>query len=136
MSVRSTEEIPGTLVQRCVLPPSTGMEAMEARLLLVQEVPPRAELRFYAIRGATWEELSTRVAHEVLREHAPRRPVTELSEIELWAEISVLRSETDRMRRVYAAVLDWRRQVTLVPAEPRTKAMLDVVDAAIAEEGP
>jgi hypothetical protein len=40
-----------------------------------------------------------------------------------------------RAREVYAAVLDWRRHVTLVPAEPRTKAMLATVDAAILAEG-
>lgn len=51
-------------------------------------------------------------------------------------EASAIRSETDRMRQVYAAALDWRRRVTLVPVEPRTKTMLDVIDAAIAEEGP
>ena len=127
---------PGRLVQRCDLPPSAGMDAVEARMIFVQEVPPVPELRFFAIRGGVREALSSRAAQEVLRVHVPRRPVAELSEVELWVEVSALRSETDRMRRVYAAVLDWRRHVTLFPVEPRTKAMLDVIDAAIAEEGP
>ena len=127
---------PGTLVQRCDLPPGAGMDALEARMVFVQEVPPVPELRFFTIRGGVREALSNRAAQEVLRAHVPRRPVDELSEIELWVEVSALRSETDRMRRVYAAVLDWRRHVTLFPVEPRTKAMLDVIDVAIAEEGP
>lgn len=127
---------PGTLVQRCSMPTSAGMDAIEARMVLVQEVPPVPELRFFAIRGGVRESLSSRAAQEVLRVHVPRRPVGELSELELWVEVSALRSETDRMRRVYAAVLDWRRHVTLFPVEPRTKAMLDAIDAAIAEEGP
>ena len=133
---KDADDGPGTLVQRCDLPPSAGMDALEARMVFVQEVPPVPELRFFAIRGGVREALSNRAAQEVLRAHVPRRPVDELSEIELWVEVSALRSETDRMRRVYAAVLDWRRHVTLFPVEPRTKAMLDVIDAAIAEEGP
>lgn len=127
---------PGRLIQRCHMPSSTGMDAMEARMLLVQEVPPRMELYFFAVRGETYEQLSNRAARAILREHVPSKPVTELSETELWVEVSALRTETDRMRSVYEAVLDWRRHVDLVPADPRTKAMLAVVDAAIAEEGP
>ena len=127
---------PGTLVQRGDMPASAGMDAIEARMVFVQEVPPVPELRFFAIRGGVREPLSNRAAQEVFRVHFPRRPVGDLSEVELWVEVSTLRSETDRMRRFYAAVLDWRRHVTLFPAEPRTKAMLDVIDAAIAEEGP
>ena len=133
---KDTDDGPGTLVQRCAMPPSAGMDALEARMILVQEVPPVPELRFFAIRGGAREALSSRAAQEVLRVHVPRRPVQDLSEVELWVEVSALRSETDRMRTVYTAVLDWRRQVTLFPAEPRTKAMLAVIDAAIAEEGP
>jgi hypothetical protein len=41
---------------------------------------------------------------------------------------------SDRMREVYTTVVNWRRQVHLVPAEPRTATMLAVVDAAIAAE--
>lgn len=52
-----------------------------------------------------------------------------------WELRSSLRSETDRMRRVYAAVLDWRRHITLMAADLRTRSMLDVIDAALAEEG-
>ena len=39
-----------------------------------------------------------------------------------------------RMRSVYDAVLGWRRYVMLVAAEPRTRDMLVVVDAAIAAD--
>jgi len=133
----------GSLVQRCPLPEATGMDAMEARLVVVQEVPPQVELRFFAVRGEDREPLSTKAARAALRDHVPYRPPNEMSAIELWAEISVLRTDVDRMRPVYETAKTWRERVRSRPEAFRQGVVVGLadelvaaVDAAIAAEGP
>lgn len=125
----------GMLIQRSVLPASTGMDAMEARLIVVQEVPPKAEVRFYAVRGDYHEQLTSAAALAVLREHVPQKPVSELSDAELIIEVSTLRVEADRMRPVYAAAKAWRERRRLWSADVTADAALaGAVDAAVTAE--
>lgn len=122
----------GMLVQHCPLPASTGMDALEARVILLQEVPPKRELRFFAVRGEVRDLLTASATRALLRDHAPRKYPAEMSEIELWAEISALRTEVDQMRPVYVAAKAWRR--THSGLEQSDRALVTVVDAAIAAE--
>ena len=98
----------GTLIQRCALPESSGMDAMESRVVVVQEVPPKAELYFYAVRGEDRQRLSQQETTRLLRNHVPQKPVTELSNVELLVEVSALRFEAARLRPVYEAARKWR----------------------------
>lgn len=100
----------GKLIQRCDLPTPAGMDAMEARVVTTQEVPPKSELRFYAVRGDSYEQLTSDGALAVLRDHVPRKPVTELSNAELLIEVSALRTEVDRTWPIYRAAKEWRRR--------------------------
>lgn len=119
-----TDPVLGTLVQRGNLPWSAGMDAIEAWLVPVQEVPPKAELRFYAIRGKHRERLTSDEAAAIFRDHVSKRPVTELNEAEMMIEISVLRAEVDLMRPIYAAVKVWREH---------RRPMAGTADAALAD---
>jgi len=87
---------------------SAGMDAIEARLVLVQEVPPKQEVRFYAICGEHCEQLTSDAAVSILRAHVPQKPVDDLSAADMMVEISVLRAEMDRLRQVYEAAKTWR----------------------------
>ena len=133
----TTPEDLGTVVQRCELPATAGMDALEARLVGVQEVPPKAELRFYAVRGDVRQRLSQQEATTLLRDHVPQKPITELSDVELIVEVSALRTETARMRPVYEAAKKWRAEHNDNHECCDTVANLfAAVDAAIAAEGP
>ena len=103
----SDDENVGSVIQRAPLPAASGMDAIEARLVIVQEVPSKAEVRFFAIRGESRERLTTPEATAVLREHVPQKHISELSEVELLVEVDVLRKETARMRPVYEAAKAW-----------------------------
>jgi hypothetical protein len=128
----------GTLVQRCALPSGAGMDALEARIVGVQEVPPKAELRFYAVYGDDRQRLSTHEATILLRAHVPQKPVTDLSDVELLVEVSALRTEAARMRPVYEAAKKWRYEAAKKwRAEHNCDAVADLygaVDAAVASE--
>lgn len=132
----------GTLILRREMPEASGMNAMEARLVVVQEVPSKAEVQFFAIQGDHRERMTSAIARKVLLDHVPQRPITELSEVELLVEVSGLRLEADRMRPVYEAAKAWRkgraREVDAA-GQPRGKtgrALIDAVDAAVATEDP
>ena len=124
----------GELVQHCVLPKESGMDAMEAYLVVVQEVPTKAELRFYAVRGSERERLTNMAVRELLRAHVPPKPVAALSEVERLVEISVLRAEVDRLRPVYAAGRVWRAAVVHGIDDIGGKALVAAIDAAVAAE--
>lgn len=100
----------GVLIQRSLLPASAGMDAIEARLIVLQEVPPKGEVRFYAVRGDLHEQLTNDAALSVLRSHVPSKPVTKLSCDDLMIEVTVLRAEIDHMRPIYLAAKEWRRR--------------------------
>ena len=127
----------GTLLQCCAMPATTGMDAMESRVVVVQEVPLKMETLFYAVRGEDRELLTAQRASATLREHFPRKSVGELTEIELLVEVSILRDETDRMRPVYEAAKVWRAHpASWGPADVTVDATLaNAVDAAVAAEG-
>lgn len=114
----------GTLIQRCALPASTGMDAMESRLVVVQEVPPKAEVHFYAVRGDLYERLPNDTALSVLRSHTPPKPVSTLSEVELLVEVSVLRAENAHMRPIYLAAKTWRDHRKAWPGDTTADAAL------------
>jgi hypothetical protein len=124
----------GQLVTRCDLPAITGMDALEARLITVQEVPPKGELRFFAVRGEVREPLSNSMALDVLRDHAPRTPLGAMTEIELVVEISVLRDDVDHMRPIYEAAKRWRKGCTARFEarfeDPSLNLLRDAIDAA------
>lgn len=125
----------GRLIQRRELPASTGMDAMEARLVIVQEVPPKAEVRFYAVRGDLYEQLPSDDALSVLRNHVPPKPVTALSEDELLIEITVLRAEIAEIRPIYLAARTWREHRRSWPGDTTADgALVAAVDAATAEK--
>jgi hypothetical protein len=131
----------GMLIQRCELPKVAGMDAMEARLVVVQEVPPKGELRFYALRGEYRELLTHDAALSILRAHVPQKPVDELSTAELMIEVSALRAEVDRVRPVYEAAKAWRARILQRPIAAAegvvvgiADALVDAVDAAVAKE--
>jgi hypothetical protein len=130
----------GALVSRCVLPTAAGMDALEARLITVQEVPSRAELRFFAVRGGVRDLLSSNVSLATLRDHVPRKSLGEMDQIELVVELSILRVEADRMRPVYEAAKEYRRsqargQPDAVVIAARRR-LTEAIDAAIATEDP
>lgn len=125
----------GVLIQRSALPASTGMDAMEARLVVVQEVPPKAEVRFYAVRGDCYEQLANDAALSVLRDHVPRKSVTALSEAELLVEVTVLRSEVAHMRPIYLAAKTWREHRRSWPGDTTADAALvAAIDAAAGKD--
>lgn len=125
----------GRLIQRRELPASTGMDAMEARLVIVQEVPPKAEVRFYAVRGDLYEQLPSDDALSVLRNHVPPKPVTALSEDELLIEITVLRAEIAEIRPIYLAARTWREHRRSWPGDTTADAALvTAVDAAAGKD--
>jgi len=137
-----SEEDFGTLVLRRAMPEASGMDAMEARLVVVQEVPPKAEVQFFAIRGEERERMTGARTRKILLDHVPPRPIAELSEAELLVEVSGLRLEVDRMRPVYAAARAWRggreRDVDAAgqPRGETGRALIDAVDVAAATEDP
>ncbi len=99
----------GMILQRCTLPPAAKIDALEARMVPVQEVPPRDELRFYAVRGADRERLTSHAARKLLRDHGPPpKPVGEMTEVELIVEVASLRADVERMEPVYEAAKAWR----------------------------
>ena len=53
---------------------------------------------------------------------------------EIRRESGKIAPRLDRAREIYAAVVTWRRHVSLVPADQRTRAMIAAIDAAIAAE--
>jgi len=136
------EENLGTLILRREMPEASGMDAMEARLVVVQEVPPKREVQFFAIRGEERERMTSASTRKILLDHVPQRPITELSEAELLVEVSALRLEADRMRPVYAAAKAWRagreRDVDAAgqPRGATGRALIDAVDVAAATEDP
>lgn len=93
----------GVLISRRSLPEASGIDTFEARVITVQEVPLKKKIGFFIVRGNTREQLSAIAAQALLRDLIPRKPPHEMSEIELWTEISVLRGECDRMRPIYEA---------------------------------
>jgi hypothetical protein len=126
----------GTLVQRCALPNGAGMDALEARVV-VQEVPPKSELRFYAVRGEDCWQLSQQEATSLLRTHVPQKSIADLSGVELLVEVSALRVETAGMRPVYEAAKKWR--VEHNENHNCCDAVADLyaaIDAAVAAEEP
>lgn len=135
------DDLSGTLVQRCALPEASGMDALEARLVTTQDVPPKADLRWYAIRADQYEQLTSRAALDLLQKHFPPRPVTEMDRVEMIAEIDFMRAEVRRMQPVCAAAKAWRagRQRDVdAHGEARSAtgvALIDAVDAAVATEG-
>jgi hypothetical protein len=128
----------GPLVQRCSVPKATGMDALEARVVVVQEVPPKAELHFFAIRGEDRERLESGAAQAILRDLIPRKPITTLTEFELLVEVSSLRADNDRMRPVYEAAKAYRRSQALgLPDAGVTAArrkLTEAIDAALTTE--
>lgn len=118
----------GEIIQSAPLPAAAGMDAIEARLVVLQEVPAKAELRFYAVRGEDREHLSTPSALAILREHVPQRAIADLSEVELLVEVTVLRTEVARMRLVYEAAKKWRAD------RGQEHLLLVTIAAAIADE--
>lgn len=127
----------GMLVQRCELPEAAGMDAMEARVVVVQEVPPKAELRFYAVRGEDRQRLSQQEATRMLRDHVPQKPVTELSNVELLVEVLVLRAEMARMQPIYEAAKKWRLEHNENHnCCDAVSTLYGAVDAAVAAEEP
>ena len=142
MTIETAADL-GTLIQRAVLPTSAGMDAIEARLVLVQEVPPKQEVRFYAIRGEHCEQLTSDAAVSILRAHVPQKPVDDLSAADMMVEISVLRAEMDRLRPVYEAAKTWRTHTRSWLASARSwladatvdEALARAVDAAVAANG-
>jgi hypothetical protein len=117
------------------------MDALEARLVTTQDVPPKADLRWYAIRADQYEQLTSRAALDLLQKHFPPRPVTEMDRVEMIAEIDFMRAEVRRMQPVCAAAKAWRagRQRDVdAHGEARSAtgvALIDAVDAAVATEG-
>jgi hypothetical protein len=125
----------GTLVQRCALPATTGMDAMESRLIVVQEVPLKMKLQFFAVRGEDREPLTAQMARATLSSHVPRKSVGELTEVELLVEVSVLRDDVDRMTPVYEAAKAWREHRRAWPADVTADATLvEAVDVAVTVE--
>ncbi len=129
------------LVERCALPEAAGMDALEACLVVVQEVPHKMELQFFAARGNERARLSTRAALALLREHVPQKPLDRLSAAELLVEVAVLRAEVDRMRPVYAMAKTWRDGWSRDSLERRAidamdARLRDAVDVAAAAEEP
>ena len=130
----------GPVIQRAPMPHAAGMDALEARLVIVQEVPQKAEVQFFAVRGQDHERMPTAAALAMVRELIPQRPIGELSEVELLVEVSLLRSETARMRPVYAAAKAWRadrkqvEQALLTRDREASDRLIAAVDAAVADE--
>jgi hypothetical protein len=124
----------GVLVQRCAMPAAAGMEAIEARIVAVQEVPPKQELQFFAVRGDARELLTKKDALTAIREHVPRRSIAELTEAELLMEVLVLRAENDRMKPVYEAARIWRRARGLGEVWDARQRLIDAVDASTRED--
>jgi len=124
----------GTLIQRCELPKSANMDAIEARVVPVQEVPPKSDLRFFAVRGEERVPLTSAAAHATLRAHAPQKPLGALSEAELLVEVLFLRLESDRMRPVYEAAKAWRQAKGLGQTWDTRQALTTAIDAAVTKE--
>lgn len=125
----------GTLVQRCDLPKSANMDAIEARVVPVQEVPPKSDLRFFAVRGDVRTQLTSTAAQATLRAYVPPKPLGALSEAELLVEILFLRLENDRMRPVYENAKAWRRAKGLGQIWDTRQALTLAIDAAVTKEG-
>jgi len=131
----------GTVIQRAPMPAAAGMDALEARLVVVQEIPSRkGEVQFYAIRGETSERMSTAAARAVIREHIPQKAISELSEVELIVEVDVLRAEVNRMRPVYEAARAWLAADDHDAPDSDTpsteqRLILEIERAEIAEKG-
>ncbi len=53
---------------------------------------------------------------------------------EIRRESGKIEPSLDRVREIYAAAVAWRRSVNLVPVAPQTKALIAMIDAAIAAE--
>jgi hypothetical protein len=123
----------GELFQRCDMPPASGMDALEVRLVTVQEVPHRDEVQFFAVRGEIRTRLSSMQALAVLREHTQPRLLTELSPTELLILADYHRSEANRMRPVYEAAKAWR---VTVKTKRANFELIAVIDTAIATEIP
>lgn len=99
----------GMLIQSCQLPiMEAGVDAVEARLVVVQEIPQKSELRFFTVRDDKRALVSSDAALALLRAHYPRKPLLDLTQIELLAEVSVLRSEVERLQPVYETAKAWR----------------------------
>jgi len=130
----------GPVIQRAPMPHAAGMDALEARLVIVQEVPQKAEVQFFAVRGESRARLTTTAARAVLREHAPQKPIGELSDVELLVEVDVLRADVALMRPVYEAAKAWRadrkqiEQALLTRDREAADRLIAAVDAAIADE--
>jgi hypothetical protein len=130
----------GPVIQRAPMPHAAGMDALEARLVTVQEVPPKVELQFFAVRGQDRTRMPSPAAHAMVRELIPQRPIGELSDVELLVEVSVLRAEAMRMRPVYAAAKAWRadrrqiEQALLTRDHEAADRLIAAVDAAISDE--
>lgn len=97
----------GRLLQRRELP-DAGIDAMEARIVVVQEVPLKAEVRFYAVRGDDRQRLPQHEVMKMLCTHFTQKPVTELSAVELHFEVLALRAVSARMWPIYEAAKKWR----------------------------
>ena len=135
----------GPLIQRAPMPHAAGMDALEARLVTVQEVPQKVELQFFAVRGQDRTRMPSPAAHAMVRELIPQRPIGELSDVEMLVEVSVLRAEVARLRPVYKAAralrdihanagTDVRSTPNLREVDDRCQELIDAVDAAIADE--
>jgi len=129
----------GTVLQYAALPTASGMDAIEARLVPVQEVPPRAEVHFYALRGGARERLTTAEATAVLHELVPQKAISTLSHVELLVEVSVLRTEVARLRPIYAAAKAWRAgRAPRAVAEHQSsteEGLIEAVDTATSAAG-
>lgn len=95
----------GQLLSRCALPPAAGMDAVEARFVVVQDIPRRTELQFYGVRGEDRDRLSKYAVAVILRDHLPPTPPSSMRPVELLIEVMALRDELARLRPVYEAAV-------------------------------
>lgn len=78
--------------------------------------PPVEELSDAEIEDTS--DAVLRLAYTALRDHHI-------------AETTALSTRVKHMQKVYDAVLEWRKHVTLSPTNPRTARMLDAIDEAV-----
>lgn len=124
-----------TILNRCKMPEATGIDAIESRLVFVQEVPPKMELHFYAVRGTDRERMTPAAVSALFREHFVKPLPNAMTQVELWVEIEALRAEVARMEPVYEAAKKWRTSRGSRDRRAMADAMLEVaVDFAIAKE--
>ena len=124
----------GTLVQRCELSKSANMDALEARIVQVQDLPPKSDLRFFAVRGEEREQLTSVAACALLREHAPQKSFVSMSEAELLVEVLLLRLENARMQPVYEGAKTWRQARGLKSMFFARQALIELIDVAVTKE--